>query len=34
MCPIVPTFTCGFVLTYFCFAIMNSSPPKEKRTRP
>src|SRR5512144_2991278 len=24
MCPIVPTFRCGFVLSYFCFAIVIS----------
>jgi hypothetical protein len=25
MCPIVPTFMCGFVRSYFCFAINNIS---------
>src|SRR6476646_1225965 len=24
-CPIVPTFTCGFVRSYFCFAIVRTS---------
>src|SRR5258708_7405825 len=24
-CPIVPTFTCGFVRSYFCFAILSGS---------
>src|SRR5258706_8958508 len=24
-CPIVPTFTCGFVRSYFCFAISTDS---------
>src|SRR5215217_3156860 len=25
-CPIVPTFTCGFVRSYFCFAIRSDPP--------
>src|SRR5579884_1885211 len=29
MCPIVPTFTCGFVRTNFCFAMSGEAPPAE-----
>src|SRR6266567_5121597 len=27
MCPIVPTFTCGFVRSYFAFAMVAPPPP-------
>src|SRR5438128_6576750 len=33
ICPIVPTFTCGFVLSYFSFAISSLLRPSPARLR-